>query len=116
MVTTLSIIFLVLSIPFLVQAGRSRNLFGPPPSFARLRRTISAPTVPTQRPRPKAKRRATTGDEPSVTADGVMTAEPEEDEDMMSDTSAESYVRFGRGMTLVDEKIGGGIVRSSVDH
>lgn len=48
-------------------------------------------------------------------ADEVV-AEPEEDEGMTSDTSAESYVRFGRGMTYVEEKVGGGLVRSSVDH
>lgn len=32
------------------------------------------------------------------------------DEHEESDTSRESYVRFGRGMTFVDEKIGGGVV------
>lgn len=126
---TLSIIFLALSLPFLVQAGRNRNLFASRPNFTRLRRAISAPTVPTKKDatsRPNAKRRATEGDgvaEESagasagagapVLTDTVM-EEPEEDEGMISDTSVESYVRFGRGMTIVDEKIGGGVVRSSV--
>jgi len=122
MLTTLSVIFLILSIPFLVQAGRNRNIFSSSPSLIRLRRTISAPTVPTKnkaRDRPKTKRRATEGDEATdsvgVLADEVV-AEPEEDEGMASDTSMESYVRFGRGMTYVEEKVGGGLVGSSVDH
>lgn len=88
-----------------------------------MRRTISAPTVPTKKgtagPRPNTKRRATEGDgavnSVGVLASGVV-AEPEEDEGMTSDTSAESYVRFGRGLTYVEEKVGGGLTRSSVDH
>ena len=123
MLTTLSVIFLILSIPFLVQAGRNRNIFSSSPSLIRLRRTISAPTVPTKKnvagARPHTKRRATEGDE-AVNSVGALAnevvAEPEEDEGMTSDTSAESYVRFGRGMTYVEEKVGGGVVRSSVDH
>ncbi|RPB25795.1 hypothetical protein L211DRAFT_835848 [Terfezia boudieri ATCC MYA-4762] len=123
MLTTLSVIFLILSIPFLVQAGRNRNIFSSSPSLIRLRRTTSAPTVPTKKykagTRPKTKRRATDSGEAvnsiGALADEVV-AEPEEDEGMTSDTSAESYVRFGRGMTYVEEKVGGGLVRSSVDH
>ncbi|KAF8438242.1 hypothetical protein BGX38DRAFT_914221 [Terfezia claveryi] len=123
MLTTLSVIFLILSIPFLVQAGRNRNIFSSSPSLIRLRRTISAPTVPSKKniagTRPKTKRRATDGGE-AVSSIGALAdevvAEPEEDEGMTSDTSAESYVRFGRGMTYVEEKVGGGLVRSSVDH
>lgn len=122
MLTTLSIIFLVLSIPFLVQVGRNREIFSSSPSLTRLRRTISAPNVPTKRDtgkRPKAQRRATEGD--GTTANGptladTVVAEPEEDEGMLSDTSAESYVRFGRGMTYVDDKVGGGVRRSAVDR
>lgn len=88
-----------------------------------MRRTISAPTIPTKKDiagaRPKTKRRATEGSEAVNNVGGLadeVVAEPEEDEGMASDTSAESYVRFGRGMTYVEEKVGGGLVRSSVDH
>ncbi|KAF8416807.1 hypothetical protein EV426DRAFT_394932 [Tirmania nivea] len=123
MLTTLSVIFLILSIPFLIEAGRNRNIFSSSPSLIRLRRTTSAPTVPTKKviagTRPKSKRRATEGDKTvnsvGTLADEVV-AEPEDDEGMTSDTSAESYVRFGRGMTYVEEKVGGGLVRSSVDR
>lgn len=126
MLTTLSIIFLVLSLPFLVQVGRNRSIFSTPPNLTSLRRTISVPTITTRRrgadSRPRGKRRATEGDE-TVTSTGSArilrdpaVAEPNEDDAMLSDTSVESYVRFGRGMTYVDRKVGGGIVRSSVDY
>ena len=126
MLTTLSIIFLVLSIPFLVTAGRHR-IFSAPPNMTTLRRTISVPSITTRKRhvegRPRNKRRATEGDE-MVTSNssssqiprGAVVAEPDEDDAALSDTSTESYVRFGRGMTYVDNKVGGGILRSSVDR
>ena len=122
MLTTLSIIFLVLSIPFLVQAGRHRNIFSAPRNLTSLRRTISVPSVTTKRRqgdgRPKSKRRATEGDGAVTSAQilrGSVAAEPDEDDAMLSDGSVESYVRFGRGMTYVDKKVGGGILKSSID-
>lgn len=51
-----------------------------------------------------------------ILQDAAVAAEPEEDDGMLSDTSVESYVRFGRGMTYVDKKIGGGILSSSIDQ
>ena len=131
MLTTLSIIFLVLSLPFLVQVGRHRNIFSTPPNLTSLRRTISVPSITTRRRgggdggaedgRPRGKRRATDGAEmvnssTRILQDAAVAAEPEEDDGMLSDTSAESYVRFGRGMTYVDKKIGGGILSSSIDQ
>ena len=129
MLTALSIIFLVLSLPFLVQVGRHRNIFSTPPNLTSLRRTISVPTITTRRRggggaedgRPRGKRRATEGAEmvnssARILQDAAVAAEPEEDDGMLSDTSVESYVRFGRGMTYVDKKIGGGILSSSIDQ
>ena len=49
-------------------------------------------------------------------ANGREVESPEEDQGMLSDASTESYVRFGRGMTYVDEKVGGGIAGSARDR
>ncbi|KAI5799099.1 hypothetical protein DFH27DRAFT_82934 [Peziza echinospora] len=118
MMTTVTIILLAFFLPYIVHAGRKRITFG---NRTELKRSVSAPTIPTARAnevRPKAKRRATEGtiDGPSLIAAEGIVAEPDEDEGMLSDNSMESYVRFGRGMTFVDEKIGGGLVKSAVDH